>query len=298
MYFAGIDGGQSSSLCAIAGDDGAVLARVTGPPADLVGEPLGSQRQAGLIDALLARARAAAGIANDTEFAAVVAGISGAGEEAPPDPAPRTPNVRVVHDSEIAHAGAFDGGPGILVIAGTGSVALGIDADGRRARAGGWGFYFGDEGSALWTVRTAARFAMEEHDRGRTTAVEQVLLAALAQPSLRAVQDGFARGTIDRVRLASAAPAIAELAAVDGAARLILDAAARALAELAAIVADRVGTAGVSYCGGMFAPPFVESFTAQLKTLRPALDVQPPRHPPEFGALLLARRAAGPLAAT
>ena len=59
-------------------------------------------------------------------------------------------DVVVVDDTEAALAGAFGAGPGVIVIAGTGSNALGQSGDGRTARAGGYGFLVGDEGSAYW----------------------------------------------------------------------------------------------------------------------------------------------------
>ncbi len=296
--FAGIDGGQSSSVCVLGDDAGTVLARVSGPPADLVGEPPNSTRRRDTIDALLASAAERAGLPNRFEFRAVVAGVSGADPEIAPAPAPRTRNVRIVHDTEIAHAGAFDGAPGVLVIAGTGSVALAIDEHGNRARAGGWGYYFGDEGSALWIARTALRFAMEEHDCGRSSAIEQAAHVRLGADSLREIQHAYANGTLDRVRLAAFAPAVCMLAQNDEpASKLIVDAAARALGEIAAIAGDRLGCTTVSYAGGLFTSEFVRTFGEQLAALRPACRLIAPRHPPEIGALLLARRAANPVAA-
>jgi glucosamine kinase len=70
--------------------------------------------------------------------------------------------VRVIADVEAAHHGALGGTPGILLLAGTGSIALGRDARGRWARAGGLGPLLGDEGSAFaigrdWLAADAAR---------------------------------------------------------------------------------------------------------------------------------------------
>ncbi len=65
--------------------------------------------------------------------------------------------VRVISDVELAHEAAFGGGPGVLVIAGTGSIAYGRSARGKSARAGGLGAYLGDEGSGFWLGREALR---------------------------------------------------------------------------------------------------------------------------------------------
>lgn len=64
--------------------------------------------------------------------------------------APLARRVVATSDIEIAHAAAFGGGPGVLILAGTGSIALGIDSKGRFARAGGLGPEKGDEGSGYW----------------------------------------------------------------------------------------------------------------------------------------------------
>ncbi|HEB85025.1 MAG TPA: hypothetical protein ENI92_08515, partial [Bacteroidetes bacterium] len=61
--------------------------------------------------------------------------------------------VLVQHDAFIAHYGAFEGRPGVMVTAGTGSIAYGRNAEGAEARAGGWGWMLGDEGSAWWIGR-------------------------------------------------------------------------------------------------------------------------------------------------
>ena len=61
--------------------------------------------------------------------------------------------VEVISDVEAALLGALDGRPGLLVLAGTGSIVLGRDGEGRVARAGGLGPLIGDEGSAFWLGR-------------------------------------------------------------------------------------------------------------------------------------------------
>jgi N-acetylglucosamine kinase-like BadF-type ATPase len=82
--------------------------------------------------------------------------------------APRAPEARIeiVHDTRLILA-AGGARTGIAVIAGTGSVAWGIDADGRQARSGGWGYLLGDEGSGYWLAREAVRRALHRHDLGK-----------------------------------------------------------------------------------------------------------------------------------
>lgn len=68
-----------------------------------------------------------------------------------------SPRVRVVTDFELAHLAAFGRGPGVILVASTGSVAFARGADGRSKRAGGLGPLLGDEGSGFWLGREALR---------------------------------------------------------------------------------------------------------------------------------------------
>jgi N-acetylglucosamine kinase-like BadF-type ATPase len=291
----GVDGGQTSTLAIIGDGDGRVLGRGVGPAADLVGESRTSDRQAQAIDFAIESARGAAGLAGDLVFDAIVCGLSGFEEGAAlPILLGRAYNVRVMHDSDIALAGAFNGGPGIVVIAGTGSVALGSDASGGRARAGGWGFLFGDEGSAFWMARRAATLAMHRADRGEASALGGALLAHTALDSLRAVQQAFAHGELTRNKLAAFAPAILALARNgDIDAHLIRSDAARALAELAARVHARLSPTAerhISYVGGLFADDLLRDTWREAVRERVAgALIQEPLAEPALGALHLAR---------
>jgi len=291
----GVDGGQTSTVAVVGDGDGRVLGRGAGPPADLVGESRTSDRQAQAIDVAIESARHAAGLASDLVFDAIVCGLSGFEEgAASPSLRARTHSVRVVHDSEIALAGALDGGPGIVVIAGTGSVALGIDASGGRARAGGWGFLFGDEGSAFWMARRAATLAMHRADRGEASALGSALLVHAALDSLRAVQQAFAHGELTRSTLAAFAPAILQMArGGDIDAHLIRSDAARALAELAARVHTRLATASerhISYVGGLFADDLLrDTWREAVRERVPGAVIREPLAEPVLGAMRLAR---------
>lgn len=68
-----------------------------------------------------------------------------------------------MNDVELAYRGAFPGGDGVLVLAGTGSMAMGLGPQGL-VRAGGWGDVFGDEGSAFWIGRLGLQLASQMRD--------------------------------------------------------------------------------------------------------------------------------------
>ena len=103
--------------------------------------------------------------------------------------------VAVISDVEAAYRGALGGGAGILLLAGTGSMALGRDARGRWARAGGWGPLLGDDGSAFWIGRQWLRATM---DTGGFPQARRILgsadpvarIAALAPVVLRRARRG------------------------------------------------------------------------------------------------------------
>jgi N-acetylglucosamine kinase-like BadF-type ATPase len=75
-------------------------------------------------------------------------------------------NSEVVGDEVIALDAAFQGGPGILQIAGTGSNCIGRTASGERESAGGYSSVLGDEGSGYWIGLHAIRQALHAYDRG------------------------------------------------------------------------------------------------------------------------------------
>jgi N-acetylglucosamine kinase-like BadF-type ATPase len=131
--------------------------------------------------------------------------------------------VRVISDVEAARDGALGDGPGILLLAGTGSIALGRDRRGRLGRAGGLGPLLGDEGSAFWIGRAwlpiARRDAGVHALRGLALAPDAVpRVAALTPAALRAARRGH---PIAEAIVAGAQTALAGLVA-DLAARLRL----------------------------------------------------------------------------
>jgi N-acetylglucosamine kinase-like BadF-type ATPase len=81
-------------------------------------------------------------------------------------------NVELVSDGDIALYGATDGRPGVVVISGTGSIAVGMNRQGKRAYAGGWGPVAGDEGSGSWIARRALQSVARATDgRGPKTSL-------------------------------------------------------------------------------------------------------------------------------
>jgi N-acetylglucosamine kinase-like BadF-type ATPase len=190
----------------------------------------------------------------------------------------------VAPDATVAWLGAFLGEPGIIVSAGTGSVAVGGASPDGLVRVGGHGHLIGDEGSAYWIGRRALRTALAAAEQaGPPTRLLEAILevtgGTLDEFVLR-VQ----RAAADRTILAGLTPLVARLAEgpeADPVAQTIIADAAALLAELAQALRARLGDLPVAGAGGVLAiAPVWAAFQA-------ATDAGRPLAPPEIGAALL-----------
>jgi N-acetylglucosamine kinase-like BadF-type ATPase len=295
QYFAGIDGGQSSTVAVIGDETGRVLARGRSGPADEVAQGPESTRLRDALGGALADALQSAGLPARTRFAAIVAGVSGYDGKV----YGRTPDLpcdafTIVHDTAIAHAGALGGKAGVIVIAGTGSVAFAKNESGQTALAGGWGYLFGDEGSAFWLARDAISDAMRDADAGETNELQSVILEHFTRPTLRTLVRAFYAGEISRGDLASFARTIVRLAAQghERASQYVHDAAA-ALVLNAKHAADRTSMRApdVAFLGGLMQDALLnEHVDRWMHELLPDAHRVAPQRDAAEGALLLAYR--------
>jgi N-acetylglucosamine kinase-like BadF-type ATPase len=178
-YYLGIDGGGTKTRFALA-DETTILARVICGGSNIVrlGETQAREVLRHGIQQVCASARISA-----QQIRAACIGSAGS---ARPEIAAKirdilsglaVANVEVVGDSVIALEAAFGAGPGVIAIAGTGSIVYGRDARGNTARAGGWGFAISDEGSGHWIGRTAVSALLDAHDRGVETTLTNLALS-------------------------------------------------------------------------------------------------------------------------
>ena len=189
--------------------------------------------------------------------------------------------VHVTGDADTARCGAFLGDPGIVVIAGTGSVALGWDGK-RFAYAGGHGFVLGDEGSAYWIGREAVRAALRFHEQvGGSELIYQTVTQATG-PDLEVLISEVNAHPAERSRLAALAPAVTAIAEKDSEAQRIVQDAAEHLAALAESIRRRLSPLPVAGTGGVFRAPAIWARFAELT------GATRPLAPPAIGAALLA----------
>lgn len=201
----------------------------------------------------------------------------------------------VTGDLDIALEAAHGQGPGIVLVSGTGSVAVARDKEGEVHRAGGYGWQMGDEGSG-YSIARAGLLAVGRARDGRgpaTTLLDAILAAGLVKSF-----DELVRWTnaAEPREIAALAPAIfAAASRGDAVARSLVDAAAD---ELAALVAPLIGTFGgkgtipIAMSGGHLAPgrPLRAPVETLLKRER-RLEIQEAPLDPAEGALAMARRA-------
>lgn len=300
--YLGVDGGQSSTTALIADETGSVLGRGSGGPCNHVAGAEAQGKFTRAVGGCLREACLQAGLDVETvRFAAACLGFSGGADDkrALSQAIIRSERYQLTHDAEIALTGATAGEPGIIVISGTGSMAFGRNAAGRSARAGGWGYIFGDEGGAFDIVRQALRAALRsEEGWGPATSLAVRLRETSAAPSVNAVLHAFYTPEFPRSKIASLAALVNEEAeSGDEMALRVLQEAGAQLAELVAGVHGQLFKANepvaIAGIGGTFAS----------KTLRASLDrtlqselscrLRDPAMNPAAGALLQALRMDG-----
>jgi N-acetylglucosamine kinase-like BadF-type ATPase len=304
VWLVGVDGGGSRTRCWVADESGRVRGRAEAGPANAAS--VGAAQAAANLRAAVGAALERAG----ADAAAVAAACFGlAGCDRPRDREALQPMVaalglggvcRIENDAVVAWAGATRGRPGVVVIAGTGSIAYGRTGDGRAARAGGWGPLFGDEGSGFSLGRDAVVAALRAADgRGPATALGDLLARELGLAELADVVSVLRWHDAQPARLADLAPLVLRAAeAGDAVAGAIVTRAAADLAAMVGAVLARLGleprTALVAGGGSLLTQP-----TALRRALESALAARGvpalrlPDLPAAAGALLLAWASLG-----
>ncbi len=305
-YVVGIDAGGSGTTTLVATPDGQAVAQGRGGPANILvaGEEGAREALASALDAAFAAVRGVLDVRE--QVVAVAAGVAGAHVSADIERVERLLEdmlpgraIKVYNDGEIALAGATGGREGIVVVAGTGSIALGRGHDGRTLRCGGWGYIIGDEGSAYTIVRRALQEAAWVVD-GRTagSALVDAFVMAFGVPDFDSIVPAlYGPPPMTRDRLAAFAPVVLQCAiAGDESARRVLVEAGEGLADMASTLARRLDLCDAPFriacSGGVWkaGESLTESFRARVRSVCPQANVGPPLLSPAEGAVLLAAR--------
>jgi N-acetylglucosamine kinase-like BadF-type ATPase len=208
--------------------------------------------------------------------------------------------VHAVNDAYVALVAGADEEPGVVVIAGTGSIAYGVGPEATAARAGGWGEVYGDEGSAFWVgARALAAVVRAADGRGPATALSALVLRHAGVDRI----DGLVAQVFARKDRRQAIAAMAGLVARadaegDAVAAEILREAAAELAIAFASVVEQLSMRGerfrVVLSGGLFkmAPALVSMLASRLAEIAPRAATGMLIDEPALGAVRLARRAA------
>lgn len=300
----GIDGGGTTTRAVVESEAGVVIGRGESGPSNphAVGVEVAVRNVA---SAVLLALRSAAQPRSAVSLLAL--GAAGLG-----DPAMRRRlrlelarsfsevSLFVTTDADLALAatgGSAIANRVVAVIAGTGSIAMARGAKGTLARAGGFGFRIGDDGSGAWIAREALALAQRSLEgRAPRTRLVDSLCRAL-DTDREGLRVAAHRAADSAAGLASLAPIVLATAkSGDRAAREILVEAGSRLADLATCVIRRAGLArapdrvSLSRYGGIFAkmPPVDRAFRKRLVD-RTGVSPIPPRVPCEIAAIELAR---------
>jgi glucosamine kinase len=310
-YYLGVDGGGSKTTCAV-GDETSRLEIVTAGPSNIT--RVGKVRAREALHQAIRQACATAKI-ELRQVQRICIGAAGAGRaevaaavrEMVAELIPG--EIDVVGDMEIALEAAFGTGPGVIVVAGTGSIAYGRDAMGRTTRAGGWGFAISDEGSAHWIGRTTVSAVLRAVDKevGDEKDIQSVAEALLLFRELKVFWklhslDEFVRTVNSNPDFAMLFPSVVTAAdAGDSLAQSVLRQAGEELAKLAAIVIrrffaeDAAGppAVGLAMVGGVFrhSSQVREEFCNEVRKMHAQITLNANVVEPVIGALQMARRA-------
>ena len=296
MHVLGIDVGGTKTLCLLADSEGRIQATGRGPGANL--QAVGELEVEKIVHQAMEE------VSMDHARAAVVCvGIAGVDRE--DDARVVTAIMRrishgsriiVVNDALIALVAAVGDSPGIVIIAGTGSIAYGRNARGIAARAGGWGHMIGDEGSGYWIGRQALSAAVREVDgRGPRTALTADVLEHFGVTDAAGLVRIVYNREVPRANVATLGPTVQRARdRGDAVAMQILERAADELALAAASVTARLEMRGDAFsfvlAGSMFrlVPSLVEELRRRLVEVAPRADVKPLVVEPALGAVALA----------
>jgi len=297
MHVLGIDAGGTKTVCLLADERGTIVSEGRGAGANLqssgelaVEKVLHEVMETAIGDRAITPTAICLGIAgvdreNDERIVRAIMRRIG-----------YKSRILVVNDALIALVAGAEDSPGIVVIAGTGSIVYGRNANCDAARAGGWGHIIGDEGSGYWIGREALAAIMRAVDgRGPATKLAEDVLAHFAIADTSGLPRIVYDRDLPRVSVAALGPIVQRASQRgDAVATRILERAADELVLAARSVAAKLEMRGDVFpfvlAGGVFrvVPWLAEELSRRLVEVAPRCEVRPLEQEPAAGAVWLA----------
>jgi glucosamine kinase len=300
--FIGVDGGGTNTRVLVVDEQSTEVATAEGPGSAI--RPGAASHSAAVIRETVKKACVDLG---DRSIRVICVGVAGAGRDeerdtlqAALDADRLAGSVTVLTDAEIAIEDAFGAGPGVLLTAGTGSIAYGKGPTGVMARCGGWGPVIGDEGGGAWIGRRALGVVTASYDgREPESALTEAILKALNVETMDQLIPWA--GSAAPADFGKLAPVVLEVAATgDLRANSLVTLAVEELAlhvrSLARkLFSDERAAFRLAMHGGLLAPKSLlrRRLEQRLKSIAPGASILTDRVVPERGAVRFAMREAG-----
>ncbi|CAN5332922.1 N-acetylglucosamine kinase [soil metagenome] len=299
-FYLGVDGGGTKTHAALIDEKGDIIGEGQAGPSNPL--RVGVRQSAEVVRDAIERACAEAGVRRN-DLDAIQIGLAGVRRA---DLRERVREVllalhihplEIVTDADIALAGATGGEPGLVLVAGTGSICCGKNARGQTACAGGWGPLVGDEGSGAWLARRALQAVAHASDgRGPATSLARAACEyfSVATPDDLATTLSAPNMTTERIA-GFGRPVVEAAQKKDAVAREIVAAAGRELGAAAIAFISQLGmereTFPVAYVGGVFKAGelVLGPLRETLNKRAPGASLAPPQQPPAVAAALMAR---------
>jgi N-acetylglucosamine kinase len=297
----GLDGGGTRTRCVIVSSSGHILARGSGGPSN----PLTAEMDNAVnsIETAIKDASRQCGI---NGFRSSVMGIAGTERTSTIDDFTSRLQSRdlgelcIISDAKIALSGATGYRSGVVVISGTGSIAYGENDKGETARAGGWGWRLGDEGSGFQIGNKALIASLRDYDgRGPQTLLTGKILEIFELKSQDELVDLIYKQNLGNEEIASLSSVVGNIAMQgDEVALKILEDAGIELSVAATAVINRLRLSGnfpIALVGGVFriGSTIKAPLERSLRKTAPDCEILEPRFPPEVGAALIALKNVG-----
>ena len=297
----GVDGGGTNTRAAILDRDGRLRGEGRADAANFL--RVGLSTALSNIRIAIDNACRTAGVETH-QIAAACFGLAGVGNskhrremEHALKTALRIPRMSIETDARVALAGATNLEPGVVIIAGTGSIAYGVNHRREYARAGGWGPAMGDEGSGYYIGRRALAAVVSAYDhRSQPTSMTEDVCRHFGVSTPPELPPVIYESPTKVMREVAELAKIVVRAARDGdaAARIILTEAAVELARAVVAVIERLHLQAeafrVAYVGGVFeaGEMIIKPMTEAIRVVAPGASIAPPLSPPVIGAARLA----------